>query len=61
MSILLSNQSQIEIKNHIANIIYEHGESFQKDDGIDTDVCDKTAEEILEFIKQILADISRET
>jgi hypothetical protein len=34
----------------ISAIINNHGESFQNDEGIDEDVCNETADEVLEFM-----------
>ena len=55
--LMLSIQAQLEIKNRISSIIYEHGEGLLDDDGVDETVCDEVADEIVAFVTQMLSQI----
>jgi len=52
----INKHTREEIKTRIAEILFEHEESFINDDGVDQVVCDEISEIIMKCIDEVLIE-----
>lgn len=60
MTIKLTDKTGQQMRAHISEILYQKGEGFINDNGVDEDVCNEAANEIVLYIKRCLASVDTE-